>query len=194
MKKEIFNLPNCLTMARICAAPIVVALLYLEMWFQYRLGAYCAFGVFFVASMTDYFDGKIAREQNIITNLGKFLDPLADKLLIGSVLIMLVRLGPEWRVPAWIVIIIVCREMAVTVMRAVAAEMGQVVAADKFGKLKTLLQSLACGFLIFHYPIFGWDPRPLGQGLLWAALVLTVFSGGNYLYNFYKKWLKTTEN
>ncbi|WP_419787724.1 CDP-diacylglycerol--glycerol-3-phosphate 3-phosphatidyltransferase [Pseudodesulfovibrio sp.] len=194
MSKETFNLPNCLTMARILAAPVVVFLLYLEMWFHFRLGSYFAFGVYFVACMTDFFDGMIARQQNIITNLGKFLDPLADKLLIGSALIMLVRLGPDWKVPAWIVIIIICRELAVTGMRAIAAEMGEVVAADKLGKAKTLLQSLSVGFLIFHYPFFGWDPRPLGQGLLWAALVLTVFSGGNYLYNFYKKWLKSGEN
>lgn len=194
MNKYICNLPNCLTIARIVAAPVVVMLLYLEMWFGFKFGAYGAFGVFFIASVTDYFDGKIARKNNLITNLGKFLDPLADKLLIGSVLIMLVRLGPEWGVPAWMVIIIIGREMAVTGMRAVAAEMGEVVAADRFGKAKTLLQSLATGFLVFHYPLFGWDPRPLGHGLLWAALVLTVFSGGNYLYNFYKKWLKTEEN
>ena len=194
MNREIFNLPNSLTMARILAAPIVVFLLYLEMWFQFKVGAYCAFGVYFLACITDYFDGKIAREQNIITNLGKFLDPLADKLLIGSILIMLVRLGPDWKVPAWIVIIIIGREIAVTGMRAVAAEMGEVVAADKYGKAKTLLQSLATGFLVFHYPLFGWDPRPLGQWLLWGALALTVFSGGNYLYNFYKKWLKSGEN
>jgi len=194
MNKEIFNLPNCLTMARVLAAPIVVFLLYLEMWFQFRLGAYFAFAVYFLACMTDYFDGKIAREQNIITNLGKFLDPLADKLLIGSILIMLVRLGPDWKVPAWVVIIIICREIAVTGMRAVAAEMGEVIAADRYGKAKTLVQSLSVGFLVFHYPFFGWDPRPLGQGLLWLALALTVFSGGNYLYNFYKKWLKSGEN
>jgi len=194
MNKDIFNLPNCLTMARILAAPIIVLLLYVEMWFGFRLGAYFAFGVYFIASVTDYFDGKIARKQNTITNMGKFLDPLADKLLIGSVLIMLVRLGPEWRVPAWVVIVIICRELAVTGMRAIAAEMGEIVAADKFGKLKTLMQSLATGFLVFHYPLFGWDPRPLGLVLLYLALVLTVFSGGNYLYNFYKKWLKTEEN
>jgi len=193
MNKEIFNLPNCLTMMRILAAPIVIFLLYVEMWFQFKYGSYCAFGVYFLACMTDYFDGKIARQQNIITNLGKFLDPLADKLLIGSVYIMLVRLGPDWKVPAWIVIIIICRELAVTGMRAVAAEMGEVVAADKLGKAKTLAQSLAGGFLIFHYPFFGWDPRPLGQGLLWLALGLTVVSGGNYLYNFYKTWIRTTD-
>lgn len=194
MNKQIFNVPNCLTMARILAAPIVVFLLYVEMWFGFKLGSYFAFGVYFLASVTDYFDGKIAREQNIITNLGKFLDPLADKLLIGSILIMLVRLGPDWKVPAWVVIIIICRELAVTGMRAIAAEKGEVIAADKLGKIKALFQSLATGFLIFHYPFFGWDPRPLGQWLLYIALVLTVISGGNYLYNFYKKWLKTEEN
>lgn len=194
MNKEIFNLPNCLTMARIAAAPVVVFLLYIELWFQFKFGAYLAFSVFFVACVTDYFDGKIARQTNMITNVGKFLDPLADKLLIGSVLIMLVRMGPEWKVPAWMVIIIICRELAVTVMRAVAAEMGEVVAADKFGKAKTLLQSLATGFLVFHYPFFGVDVILIGQVLLWIALFLTVFSGGNYLYNFYKKWLNSEEN
>ncbi len=194
MSKDLFNLPNSLTMARILAAPIVVFLLYLEMWFGFRFGSYFAFGVYFIASATDYLDGKIARDQNAITNFGKFLDPLADKLLIGSVLIMLVRLGPDWKVPAWVVIIIICRELAVTGMRAIAAEMGEVVAADKYGKAKTLMQSLATGLLVFHYPLFGWDPRPFGQGLLFAALILTVFSGANYLYNFYKKWLKTKEN
>lgn len=193
MKREIFNLPNCLTMMRILAAPIVVFLLYVEMWFQFKYGSYCAFGVYFVACVTDFFDGRIARQQNLITNLGKFLDPLADKLLIGSVYIMLVRLGPEWKVPAWIVITIICRELAVTGMRAVAAEMGQVVAADKLGKAKTLAQSLAGGFLIFHYPFFGVDVRPIGQLLLWLALVLTVISGGNYLYDFYKRWIANAE-
>lgn len=180
-------------MTRILAAPIVIFFLYLEMWFQFRIGSYCAFGIYFLACVTDYFDGKIARQQGLITNLGKFLDPLADKLLICSVFIMLVRLGPDWKVPAWIVITIVCRELAVTGMRAVAAEMGEVVAADKYGKAKTLVQSLSGGFLIFHYPLFGWDPRPLGQGLLWLALALTVFSGGNYLYNFYKTWISSAD-
>jgi len=192
-KKKVFNLPNCLTMARILAAPFVVLLLYFEMWFQFRLGSYFAFGLYFLACMTDYFDGKIARGQNTITNLGKFLDPLADKLLIGSALIMLVRLGPGWGVPAWVVIIIICRELAVTGMRAIAAEMGEVVAADRLGKAKTLTQSLSLGFLIFHYPLFGWDPRPTGIVLLYIALVLTVVSGGHYLYNFYKKWIGTSE-
>ncbi|WFS64072.1 CDP-diacylglycerol--glycerol-3-phosphate 3-phosphatidyltransferase [Pseudodesulfovibrio thermohalotolerans] len=192
-KKNVFNLPNCLTMARILAAPFIVLLLYFEMWFQSRFGSYFAFALFFLACVTDYFDGKIARGQNTITNLGKFLDPLADKLLIGSALIMLVRLGPGWGVPAWVVIIIICRELAVTGMRAIAAEMGEVVAADRLGKAKTLTQSLAVGFLIFHYPFFGWDPRFTGEVLLYIALALTVVSGGHYLYDFYRKWIVSSE-
>ncbi|BCS86959.1 CDP-diacylglycerol--glycerol-3-phosphate 3-phosphatidyltransferase [Pseudodesulfovibrio sediminis] len=193
MNKDIYNLPNCLTMARILAAPIIVFMLYLEMWYEFKFGSYFGFGLYFIASITDYFDGKIAREQNIITNLGKFLDPLADKLLIGSLLIMLVRLGEGWCVPAWVVIIIICRELAVTGMRAIAAEKGQVVAADKLGKAKTMAQSLAVGFLIFHYPFFGIDVRPIGQVLLYLALILTVVSGGNYLYDFYKTWIVSSE-
>ncbi|MBG0789233.1 MAG: CDP-diacylglycerol--glycerol-3-phosphate 3-phosphatidyltransferase [Desulfovibrionaceae bacterium] len=193
MRKDVFNLPNCLTMARILAAPVIVFLLYLEMWYQFRWGSYLAFGVYFVASVTDFFDGLIARQQNLITSLGKFLDPLADKLLIGSLLIMLVKLGDGWGVPAWVVIIIIGRELAVTGMRAIAAERGEVVAADRLGKAKTLIQSLAVGFLIFHYPFFGLDPRPVGRVLLYVALVLTVVSGGNYLYRFYKKWMSVAE-
>lgn len=193
MRKDIFNLPNCLTMARILAAPVIVFLLYLEMWYQFKFGSYFAFALYFVACITDYFDGKIAREQNLITNLGKFLDPLADKLLIGSLLIMLVKMGDGWGVPAWVVIIIIGRELAVTGMRAIAAEMGEVVAADQLGKAKTLTQSLAVGFLIFHYPLLRFDPRPVGQVLLYIALILTVISGGNYLYDFYKKWINVAE-
>jgi len=180
-------------MARIGAAPIIVFMLYLELWYEFKFGSYFGFGLYFVASMTDYFDGKIARQQNIITNLGKFLDPLADKLLIGSLLIMLVRMGEGWGVPAWVVIIIMGREMAVTGMRAIAAEMGEVVAADKLGKAKTLTQSLSVGFLIFHYPFFGIDVRPIGIVLLYIALALTVVSGGNYLYNFYKTWISAAD-
>ena len=194
MIRSDFNIPNCLTFARIFAAPIIVALLYLEMAFGFRFGAYIACGVFMIASLTDMFDGMIARHTNAITSLGKFLDPLADKLLICSVLIMLVEMGPEWGVRAWVVIVIIFRELAVTGMRAIAAEKGEVVAADNLGKLKTIMQSFALVPLLWHYPIAGFDPRNLGLVLLYIALGLTVFSGGNYLYNFYKKWLSSETN
>lgn len=181
------NLANMLTLARIFAVPVIVVLLYMEQEFQTRMLAYLSALVFALASLTDMADGYIARRQNLITNLGKFLDPLADKLLIGSVLIMLVQLG--W-VEAWIVVIIICRELAVTGMRGVAADKGVVIAADHFGKLKTIAQSLALVPLLTHYPVFGFDPVPVGMFILYVALALTIFSGGNYLYNFYKKWLQ----
>ena len=181
------NLANMLTLARIFAVPVIVVLLYLERSLHSVLLAYTSSAVFIVASLTDMADGYVARRQNIITNLGKFLDPLADKLLISSVLIMLVELG--W-VDAWIVVVIICREIAVTGMRGVAADKGVVIAADRYGKMKTIAQSLALVPLLVHYPLFGFDPVPLGLFVLYIALALTVFSGGNYLYSFYKNWLQ----
>lgn len=181
------NLANMLTMARVFAVPVIVVLLYIEHTYQTVIATYLATGLFILASLTDMADGYIARRQNLITNLGKFLDPLADKLLIGSVLIMLVEL--RW-VPAWVVVVIICRELAVTGMRGVAADKGVVIAADHFGKLKTIVQSMALVPLMIHYPIFGFDPAPIGMMLLYLALALTVFSGGNYLYSFYKNWLQ----
>lgn len=181
------NLANMLTLARIFAVPVIVMLLYMEQALQTVLLAYLSAGVFALASLTDMADGYIARRQNLITNLGKFLDPLADKLLISSVLVMLVQLG--W-VEAWIVVVIICRELAVTGMRGVAADRGVVIAADRYGKLKTIAQSIALVPLLMHYPLFGFDPAPLGMFVLYIALALTVFSGGNYLYNFYKNWLQ----
>lgn len=183
----VLNLANMLTLARVFAVPVIVALLSIEHAQKTVVAAYAASGLFVLASLTDMADGYVARRQNLITNLGKFLDPLADKLLIGSVLIMLVELS--W-VPAWIVVVIICRELAVTGMRGVAADKGIVIAADRFGKLKTIVQSLALAPLIAHYPILGFDPEPAGMVLLYVALALTVFSGGNYLYNFYKNWLQ----
>ncbi len=182
------NLANMLTLARIFAVPVIVVLLYLERSLHSALLAYTSSAVFIVASLTDMADGYVARKQNIITNLGKFLDPLADKLLISSVLIMLVELG--W-VEAWIVVVIVCREIAVTGMRGIAADKGVVIAADKYGKMKTIAQILALIPLLAHYPLLGFDPVPVGTLVLYLALALTIFSGANYLYNFYRNWLQT---
>jgi CDP-diacylglycerol---glycerol-3-phosphate 3-phosphatidyltransferase len=181
------NLANMLTMARVFAVPVIVVLLSIEHAQQTVLAAYLASGVFVLASLTDMADGYVARRQNLITNLGKFLDPLADKLLIGSALIMLVDLS--W-IPGWIVVVIICRELAVTGMRGVAADKGVIIAADSLGKLKTISQTVALVPLLAHYPLFGFDPHPPGMILLYVALALTVFSGGNYLYNFYKNWLQ----
>lgn len=177
-----FNLANKLTLLRILAVPVMVLLLH----FPNRVSCFAAVCVFIAASVTDMVDGIIARRGNMVTNFGKFLDPLADKLLIGSVLIMLARL--DWA-PAWVVVVIICRELAVTGLRAAAVDQGLVLAADRFGKLKTILQTVALIPLVLHYPTFGLDPAGIGVPLLYLALAMTVFSGANYLYNFYKNWL-----
>jgi CDP-diacylglycerol--glycerol-3-phosphate 3-phosphatidyltransferase len=175
-----FNLANNLTLARIAAVPLLVLLLY----FPGPGTCLAAMLLFIAASVTDIVDGMVARRHNLVTNLGKFLDPLADKLLIASLLIMLTRLG--W-VEAWVSVVIVGREIAVTGLRAVAADMGVVIAADKFGKLKTILQMVALCPLVLHFSWYGLDPNPLGNILLYLALVLTLVSGVNYFYGFGKK-------
>lgn len=181
-----FNLPNSLTLARVGAVPLLVVLMY----FPGAVTSWLAMLLFIAACVTDMLDGMLARRRSEVTNMGKFLDPLADKLLICSVLVMLVHQG---RAPAWVVILILGRELAVTGMRAIAAERGLVVAADKFGKLKTVLQICALVPLIYGRELFGLDLPRIGTWLLYAALVLTVFSGGNYLYNFYANLLHGQE-
>lgn len=174
-----FNLANNLTLARIFTIPVLVFLLY----FPSKISCLLAMILFILASLTDLVDGLIARRYNLVTNIGKFLDPLADKLLIMSVLIMLVHLG--W-IMAWMAILIIGREIVVTGLRAMAADKGQIIAADNFGKLKTIFQTVALCPLVLHYKWWGMDPNLLGIVLLWIALVLTLYSGGNYLYNFFK--------
>lgn len=175
------NLPNILTLARIGAVPVLVLMLY----FPSKGMCSLAMLVFILASVTDMVDGLLARRLGLVTNLGKFLDPLADKLLIGSVLIMLVRLG--W-VEAWVAVLIIGREMAVTGLRAVASDAGVVIAADRFGKLKTIIQTFALCPLILHFPVWEVDPGPLGDMLLYVALGLTIGSGANYMHTFFKNW------
>ena len=178
---RMLNLANRITLARIVFVVPVLVLLH----FEGPVTCWLAAILFAVASATDLLDGHIARRENMVTSLGKFLDPLADKLLVGSVLIMFVDLG--W-VPAWITIVIIMREMAVTGLRAMAVDEGVVLAADKYGKLKTIMQGLALVPLIVHYPFWGMDPQPLGNFLLYIALILTVFSGLNYFHAFYVHW------
>ena len=179
---RLLNLPNKITLGRILTVPVIVILLY----FEGRIACLLACIGFMLASATDLVDGHIARRSNMVTSFGKFLDPLADKVLISSVLIMLVALG--WA-EAWVAIVIVCRELVITGLRAIAADEGVVIAADKYGKWKTVLQMFALVPLILHYPWLGVNPQPLGQFLLYIATALTVFSGVNYLYTFHRHWL-----
>lgn len=176
-----FNLANRITLIRVFFVIPIVALLY----FEGPITCFLAALLFILASITDFLDGHIARRENMVTSFGKFLDPLADKLLICSVLIMFSALS--W-VPAWVTIVIVGRELAVTGLRAMAADEGVVIAADKYGKLKTVLQIIAVVPLLIHYPRFGLNVDAIGNFLLYIALVLTLVSGINYFAGFYRTW------
>jgi CDP-diacylglycerol--glycerol-3-phosphate 3-phosphatidyltransferase len=173
-----FNLATKITLLRILMTPMVILLLY----FPGRVTCVLAAAAFVFAAITDLLDGYIARRNNMVTSMGKFLDPLADKVLICSVLVMFVEL--DWA-PAWVVILMVCRELVVTGLRAIAIDENIVLAADKFGKAKTVMQIVAIVPLILHFPMFGYELWPIGEWLLYLALVLALVSGVNYCYDFY---------
>ncbi|MCR5813700.1 MAG: CDP-diacylglycerol--glycerol-3-phosphate 3-phosphatidyltransferase [Desulfovibrio sp.] len=174
------NLANKITILRMLITPVVLVLLY----FHGPVTCALAVAAFVAAAFTDWYDGYIARHENMVTNMGKFLDPLADKILICAVLIMFTALG--WA-SAWLVIIIVCRELIVTGLRAIAIDEGITMAADKFGKAKTVTQMLAIVPLSLHYPLFGLDLSGFGTFMLFVAMLLAVFSGVNYCLTFYRQ-------
>ena len=167
------NLPNKLTLGRIFAIPVFIVLLLMG----YRVAATV---IFILAAFTDMLDGKIARKYDLVTNFGKLMDPLADKLLTMSAFLCLVELG---QVPAWMVIVILGREFIITGMRQVAAAEGIVIAAGWSGKIKTVLQMVAIPLLLLNNwpcdPYFG--NFPLSLIVLWAALVMTIVSGAEYI-------------
>jgi CDP-diacylglycerol--glycerol-3-phosphate 3-phosphatidyltransferase len=178
------NLPNKLTLLRVFLVPaFVVLVLYREIPYHYLW----AFLVFAGASLTDRFDGKIAREQNLITNFGKFLDPLADKVLVISALVCFLPLG---LVNVWCVLLIIARELMVTSIRLLALESdGVVISANKWGKAKTISQMVAIIFVLLcqslqeFFSFSGGSAAMLAAGdvLLWIATALTVISGAIYL-------------
>lgn len=178
------NLPNLLTVARVLAIPVVMVLLSFSGPVASFLGALC----FSLAGATDFLDGFLARRQRLVTPFGKFMDPLADKLLVTAALIMLIPLD---RVPAWMAFVIIGRELAVTGLRGLAAAEGIILAPDRWGKTKTLLQMVAITTLILHYPYQAFDFQRVGIALLWIAMVVTVASGVGYFLAFFRKTLHT---
>ena len=177
--KSILSHPNTLTLFRIAVIPIIVVL----MMYPNRIATWIAAILFSVAAITDYFDGYIARRFGLVSNLGKVMDPVADKLLVSSAFIMLTALG--W-VPAWMVCVIVGREIAVTGLRNIIAEKGEDVSASNLGKYKTGFQIAAIIPLLIHYPFFGLDPQAIGTFFLWGALGFTIWSGADYFIKFRK--------
>lgn len=168
------NLPNKLTLFRVILIPFFAFFLLAPYFTGY--GNYIAVAVFIVASITDFLDGHIARKHNLVTNFGKFMDPLADKLLVCSALICLIELD---RLPAWIVIIIIAREFIISGFRLIASDNGVVIAASYWGKFKTTFQMLMVIVLILDipHPVFYW----LGVILTYVSLALTVISLIDYI-------------
>ena len=165
------DLPNILTIARIIMIPGFVAVL--------MLGHYYIAGIIFiVASLTDALDGFIARKYDLISNFGKLMDPLADKILVLSALVCLVELG---HIQGWMAIVMLAREFLITGLRSVAVSEGVVIAADFSGKLKTVLQMVAIIAILFQNQPFEGMGFPMAAVLLWAALVMTVYSGAEYI-------------
>lgn len=166
------NLPNKLTVGRFIAVPFFVAAYMLEYY-------WVALVIFILASLTDMLDGKIARARGLVTNFGKIMDPLADKVLVYSAFCLMVEGGI---VPAWMLIIILAREFTVSGMRTVAASEGIVIAAGMSGKIKTVIQMIAVPMLILALAVPSIHEIYIaGQVLLYAALVMTIYSGIEYI-------------
>ncbi len=174
----ILNISNYLTFLRIVSIPFVLFPLQSEKPSSNLIAAI----IFGSAFATDWLDGFIARKKNLVTKFGKILDPLADKLLIGCSLIMLIGMD---RVEPWMGILIIGREIAVTWLRAMLAARGTILASSWWGKYKTFFQALALIPLMIHYPYFSVDFHFWGMLLLWIALILTVWSGVLYFIQYY---------
>ena len=167
------NLPNKLTVLRVIMVPFFVFFMLTD--FAGEAGKRIALILFCLASLTDMLDGKIARARNLVTNFGKFMDPLADKLLVCSAMICLIPLG---KLPAWVVIVIIAREFIISGFRLVAADSGIVIAASYWGKFKTVSQMLMVIVLIAD---LGGVFDTIGTALIWIALILTVVSLIDYI-------------
>ncbi|MEK3645198.1 CDP-diacylglycerol--glycerol-3-phosphate 3-phosphatidyltransferase [Aeribacillus sp. FSL M8-0235] len=179
------NLPNRITVSRIMLIPIFMIVMLGDFnWGNWSVGEevipvkhVVGALIFILASTTDWIDGYYARKLGLVTNLGKFLDPLADKLLVSSALIILVEIGAA---PSWIVILIISREFAVTGLRLVLAGEGEVVAANMLGKIKTWTQIVAISALLLHNIPFEWISFPFADIALWVSLFFTILSGWDY--------------
>lgn len=181
------NLPNKITVSRIFLIPIFIIFMVIDFGMgsfeiggtilsvEHMIGAL----LFIIAAATDWFDGHLARKHNLVTNMGKFLDPLADKLLVSAALIILVELGSA---ASWIVIIIISREFAVTGLRLILAGGGEVVAANQLGKIKTATQLVAIASLLLNNIFFEAINFPFGTIMLYIALFFTIWSGADYFY------------
>ena len=175
--KKISNLPNMLTLFRLACIPVVLLCLN----FPERFGSFLAAVFFGLAFITDILDGFFARRYGAVTVVGKFLDPLADKILVSVTMIMLIPLG---RIPVWMVIVIIIREIGVTGLRGIAVNEGIVIQASALGKYKTIFQAVALVGLCLHYSYLNINFHVVGMTFLWGALIVTLWSGFAYFRQF----------
>jgi len=186
LREELLNAPNLMTLGRILCIPVFLALLA----YENRRNSFLAALVFAAAAISDWLDGWLARVSNKVTTLGKFLDPLADKIIVLSALVMLVRLG---RVPVWVVVIILARELLISGLRTIAMSEGLVIAASRGGKWKTSLQlsGIIALMVHYHFPIdyLFWtvvtDFHAVGLALLYISLIPGITSAIDYVRAFY---------
>ena len=188
-KERFWNLPNTITVVRTAAVPILLLLPF----YPGPRGSYLIGWCFTIAAISDLVDGWLARRGQMVTRIGKLLDPLADKLIVATALIVMVSMkagadGIE-RIPAWatwMVVVIVGRELAVTGLRGLASSQGQVMAASGYGKLKTFAQNVAIGAMIFYYPTLVFQFNKIGLALLGFATALTLWSGYAYFADYFR--------
>ena len=186
LREEIVNAPNLVTLGRIALIPVFLYFLY----YENRRNSFLAAAIYSACALSDWVDGWLARISNKVTTLGKFLDPLADKVIVLSALVMLVRLG---RVPVWVVVVIVAREFLISGLRTIAVSEGLVISASQGGKWKTSLQltGIICIMLHYHFAIdylFGTvmtDFQAVGMTLLYLSLVPGIVSAIDYVRDFY---------
>jgi CDP-diacylglycerol--glycerol-3-phosphate 3-phosphatidyltransferase len=180
--EQYWNLPNTITTGRAAVVPLLLLL----PWFSGETGSAVMAWLFIAAAVSDIFDGWLARRGQMVTHIGKLLDPLADKLLVATALIVLLSVGriPNWAV--WMVVVIVGRELAVTGLRGIASAGGQVVGASSLGKLKTVTQNIAIGALLFHYETLGLPAHAVGLLFLAIATGLTITSGYAYFADYFR--------
>jgi CDP-diacylglycerol--glycerol-3-phosphate 3-phosphatidyltransferase len=177
LSTEIWNLPNALTLLRIFLVPFLVVVLLTK----FSAREFVGLGIFLVAAITDFFDGWIARRRNQTTRMGALLDPIADKLLMSAAFISLVEMDPH-HVPAWMVVIIIGREFAVSGLRSIAAQQGVTIAASSLGKGKMVSQVIAISLLILGYELGQF--RVVGKVALWAVVLFALASGVDYFVKF----------
>jgi CDP-diacylglycerol---glycerol-3-phosphate 3-phosphatidyltransferase len=179
IRPQTFNLPNTITLIRISLVPFLFILLLSPGEFWSLILAI----LFVAASITDLVDGYIARKYHLVTTMGKFLDPIADKLIINTAMILMI---PIDRIPAWIVAITIIRDLLVDAIRSIASSEGNYIQASRLGKQKTFAQIVAVTALIIHYPFFGADAHLVGIVILYFAFALTIFSGLDYFMKYYR--------